>query len=148
MKKTFLFLAFAVLQHFAFAQTPSKKTFSIPLATTILPAEIKEDFHPVLQNLEAPFPGGESERALLAKLRSEPRISPLQNASGVNSEANKAIAAPLPWVGKQIDGNRVYEGLPNDNDMAISNGGKIVSVINSNIFMYDLITDTITNAAR
>ncbi|MEZ5014183.1 MAG: hypothetical protein R2794_07815 [Chitinophagales bacterium] len=37
-------------------------------------------------------------------------------------------------MGEQFDGTSV----PNDNDLAISNGGKIISVINSSIYIYDM----------
>ncbi|MEY3442038.1 MAG: hypothetical protein RLZZ519_319, partial [Bacteroidota bacterium] len=45
--------------------------------------------------------------------------------------------AASPWRGDNFISNQVINGVPNDNDMAISNGGKIISVINSNIYMHD-----------
>ena len=141
--KTFLAF-FALLPFLGFSQQPSKKTFSIPKAATVSPSLIVEDFNPTLRNIEAPFPGGESARNYLQELREKQSAS--FHPGRIARPDFKTAFANMPWVGKEIDGNRVYEGLPNDNDLAISNGDKIVSVINSNIFTYDLLTDTITSA--
>ncbi|HEX2900841.1 MAG TPA: hypothetical protein VHS96_14055, partial [Bacteroidia bacterium] len=105
-----------------------------PLQATVNMREIKEDFHPLMVRLEAPFPGGNSEKAWLAaeKERLMARYQPpALNAQKVDS------TAPSPWMGDNFATNHVINGVPNDNDMAISNGGKIVSVINSNIYMHD-----------
>ncbi len=104
-----------------------------PLHATVNVKEIHEDFHPSVLRVEAPFPGGNSEKALLAA-RKEEMAARYQSPQG-NQKVDSTAASP--WRGDNFISNQIINGVPNDNDMAISNGGKIVSVINSNIYMHD-----------
>lgn len=57
--------------------------------------------------------------------------------------------APNPYILKGIQGNTA-NGTPNDNDVAVSNSGKIVSVVNSNMRVYDdtggiIVTKSLTS---
>jgi hypothetical protein len=62
----------------------------------------------------------------------------------VNYSAAKmdSVSAAPPVTGTNFEGNISGNSVPNDNDIAISNGGKIVSVINTNIYMFDGDQDT------
>lgn len=105
-----------------------------PRGATVVAKEIEVDYHPLLVRLEAPFPDGNSEKAWLAAQKAEfaeRYRSPVPGAERVDS------TAASPWKGDNFATNHVINGVPNDNDMAISNGGKIVSVINSNLYMHD-----------
>lgn len=82
---------------------------------------------------EIPAPGGVEVsataqiKANLAKLRAE---------RGMQSGAPMANMVPL--LARNFKANTA-NGTPNDNSMAISNGGKVVSVVNTNIRVYDSV---------
>lgn len=127
----FIFSAFAQL----WAQNgASKKHFKLPLAGQSFPSEKNADYFPLLKRIEAPFPGGSSEQAKLNQLKQELA----KHYTAPQGEIKKVDStAASPWFGTNFQSNNVINGVPNDNDMAISNDGKVVSVINSNIYMHD-----------
>ncbi|MDP3567274.1 T9SS type A sorting domain-containing protein [Sediminibacterium sp.] len=59
------------------------------------------------------------------------------------NQANKMAAAILPTlsIGQSFVGNPWGLSTPNDNDMAISNSGMVISVINTNIFVRNTVTN-------
>ncbi len=109
------------------------KMIKTPRSATVNVSDVKEDFHPSVVRVEAPFPGGNTEKAWLENQKAE------MAAKYRQPDANQKVdsTAASPWLGDKMISNQVINGVPNDNDMAISNGGKIVSVINSNIYMHD-----------
>lgn len=52
----------------------------------------------------------------------------------------------LPRINSGFEGNQAGNGTPNDNNLAVSNGGKIISVVNSNIYFYDTTGTELFNA--
>ena len=50
--------------------------------------------------------------------------------------------ADAPLLQRNFQGNSYDGSTPNDNDLAISNDGKLVSVINSSIYIYDVDADS------
>jgi hypothetical protein len=115
-------------------QGADARDFRLPLRAQVEMRAIQVDYHPLLVRMEAPFPGGDAEKAWLAEYKAGLMAKyryPDDNLQKVDS------TAPSPWKGDNFASNHVINGVPNDNDMAISNGGKIVSVINSNIYMHD-----------
>lgn len=96
------------------------------------------DFFSHIQHLEAPYPGGIGFRSYLRQLKDSihqlPRLTPRKRAQST---------APLPILDAQFEGNEYNGSAPNDNHIAISKEGLIISVINTNIFMYDTKTDSL-----
>lgn len=109
-----------------------KHSFSVERKGTVTVSEINNDFFPELQRLEMPLPGGIEKPALRAD-QPEPHNTGAtpQNAALTNL-----------GLGKNFVGNGWANSTPNDNDLAISNGGKIISVINSTMYYYDVIADS------
>lgn len=117
----------------------SSKKIIVPKAATIDLATEPGGYEPSLQNLEMPKPGTNSSRAKLMELKKEMREKyPLKHAFAKMD----SLAVPTPVLGTNFEGNFAGSSVPNDNDMAISNDGKIVSVINTNIYMFDGDQDT------
>lgn len=95
-----------------------------------------DDWKVNLINLEMPAPGGESYRAFLQEQRDLQRQHyPLRK---VNEGQMKSGTIEPPTIGKMFEGNELGNGVPNDNSMAVSNDGILISTINSNIWMFDL----------
>ena len=99
-----------------------------------------------LQAIEAPRPDGESVRAHLMRLRAEQRkrIPPREGFSAPNKTAmdslsvsnGKYLFRTLP-NGIEIP---LFGGVPNDNSLAVSDGGLLLLAFNSHIAGYDLNT--------
>ena len=114
-------------QGFKYSTLPSQ---SVPRSGTVTPSEIKKDYFPSLQTLEMPKPGGEEYSAELEKIKKEihQKIAPVPENKGNLQRPNLKI---------NFEGNRYPSGIPNDNHMAISNSGYIVSSVNTTIAVFD-----------
>lgn len=117
----------------------SSKKITISKAATIDLSTTPDGFDPSLQNLEMPKPGSNSTRARLMETKEEMRKKyPLKHQGAKMDSVTNAA----PVLGTNFEGNLAGSSVPNDNDMAISNAGKIVSVMNTNIYMFDGDQDT------
>lgn len=134
MRNVFLsVLALALLPGFVFTQNKEIRNFGRSAVINL--SEVQEDFHVKLQNLEAPFPGNGSYRGYLAKMKKE--IMENFEPAAVQQAHKTSGSAPQPTIGINFRGNTYFDGVPNDNNMAISKDYKIISAINSNFFVFD-----------
>lgn len=112
--------------------------YQIPVGSIVNAEAINEDWQPSLQNLEMPKPGSHSTRAELMRIKEEnEKRFPRKNTASFNRSSINP-----PGVMKNFIGNPYNNRVPNDNDLAISNAGQLVSVINSTIYVYDVNTDS------
>ena len=111
----------------------AQKTFQAKFLQRVNLMEVKEDFGANLVHLEAPHPGNESARAHLEKIKQE---IPAKDYSVRLDNASNKKQIPRPFVFRNFNGNP-YIGIPNDNHLAVSNDGKIISVSNSVIRVYE-----------
>ncbi|MCX6295789.1 MAG: T9SS type A sorting domain-containing protein [Bacteroidetes bacterium] len=125
----------------AFSQTKStSKRFTINKAATINVADIKEDWNPVVQNIEMPKPNGNSEKQKRNAIKDSLAIVyPKKYKSTVSKSP---LSIPAPFLGQNLQGNIYNSSTPNDNEIAISNDNKIISVQNATVFKYDINTGT------
>ena len=115
---------------------PMKTRFQIQKAATVNFTDIKQDFAPALMIKEMP-----KQRAQKMELYQYPETNPSSNSQGL--AAKSASTMPTLVKGQSFFGNSWGLSTPNDNDMAISDSGIVVSVINTNIY----IRNTKTNSA-
>src|ERR1700752_4631673 len=136
-KALFLFLlAFGIFPALR-AQT-SWQTKSVPALSRkadIFPGAITKRYAPALISMEMPSPGSASYRGYLMGLKQEIAKNFVADPGAANVRLT-GTASP-PTLGDNFIGNNYDFSVPNDNDMAISNAGKIVSVINSTVYMMD-----------
>ncbi len=129
-----LFTTFAFLTVFvADAQIGLKystQTPSIPLAKTIDFKTDITDFDPKILLLKSAIP------APLSEAKRNKLLLDQQRKTSVRPKSFDKTAAPSPLVISGFSGNTT-QSTPNDNDLAISNAGMIVSVVNSNLNVYD-----------
>ncbi|MCB9232062.1 MAG: T9SS type A sorting domain-containing protein [Bacteroidia bacterium] len=119
----------------ALAQQPEQVALPrIAKTATVNVSQLGPDYFPQMVNLEAPFPGGSSYRSWLLS-RKEEIFANYQPQPGASHKTQGT--APKPTQGTNFVGNSYAQSVPNDNDCAISDDGMLVSVINTNIFMYD-----------
>lgn len=124
----FIFSAFI-----ATAQTATISHFTFKKLATSRVQTKSDDFNARLISLEAPHPGGSSYRDYLEVVKQQ---IPEKKYNAGSSVSYKKELIAKPFLQNNFKGNP-YNGIPNDNHIAISNDGKIVSVINSSIFIYD-----------
>lgn len=118
----------------------STKNFLLEKAMVIYPSEPAENWMPQLQNVEMPRPGSERERLLKIKEESRRRF-PLKTGNEITGELSEA--APVPIVIRGFEANKYINSVPNDNNLAVSNDGKLVSVSNTTIHAYDVEKDSL-----
>ncbi len=107
---------------------------SIPKRSVTSPRNFGPDYFTAMYSLEMPAPGSGSYRSYLIGLkeklyagRSFPGLTGFRSSETI----------PVPDTIAGFNGNPMGTGVPNDNDIAISNNGIIVSVINSSIYIFD-----------
>ena len=124
-----------------FAQKTSyKKTkLTISLSGKVMPSEIIQDWMPHLQNLEMPKPG--TEKANLHQLKREiEKLYPRKTL--IKSGKINEQSPPSPILQRNFVANNP-NGIPNDNSMAISNDGILISAVNSILYIYDVEQDSL-----
>lgn len=105
---------------------------------------IKEfDIH-LFQLDQHPIPSAEygNKKEELNKLRAI-KETELERLNSTPLKKSRGLAVN-PTIYKGAQGN-TSTSIPNDNDIAVSNGGKVVSVVNSNMRIYDDTLLTIVN---
>lgn len=110
-------------------------------AATVTVSEIKEDWSPFLEHMEMPAPGFESYKEYLVYLKRQ--LPQRQQRQFKNRQKQRADSVKPPKQLQEFEGNAFGSGIPNDNDLAISNDGYLVSVINSSIYIFDVNQDTL-----
>lgn len=131
-----LTVLFSILTVFCFGQNATKHSFTIEKGATVnMSAEI-EDWNIHLQHLEAPTPGISGLRAELQ----EKKMQVMEMYPEQTSGSTRTATGATPVLGHNFQGNS-FQGVPNDNDMAISKDSMVVSVTNSRIHMYNGIAE-------
>lgn len=120
---------------------PQQKQVVVPKAATVKMSDVKEDWNPVLQNIEKPAPDARSEKQKLRHIKDSLRLKyPQKHLKSGSTKSRQFVSSP--YMGKNFVGNTYNYGTPNDNDIAVSNGNKLISVMNSTVFKYDLTIDS------
>lgn len=115
----------------------TKDRLDIPRAAVISFSEPIDDWFVQVDNLEMPQPGSQTKKGQLYRLKEEARKKyPLK--VGQKKLYKTSQEAPTPILERSFEGNLLSSGVPNDNDMAISNDGYVVSAINSIVYIYDI----------
>ena len=145
-----LLVAFLLILGVSKAQTTYKKhTIKSSKVEVIKPLEAAPDFNPILLNLEATNPDGESYRSFLMRQKRKVRKLYPQRAGTL---APQKTNAPQPHVGTGVNihkllGNgsqgAIPMGIPNDNTLAVSDDGIVLAATNSILWAWDSNKDSI-----
>jgi len=118
-----------------YSQAQSIEGFEVQKRGTYTFEDLTPSWHANIFSREAPYPGSDSYRNYIHQLKqlrhsegSSSAVKPIKTSKKSNNE--QAIYS----LG--FEGN-LFGGIPNDNDIAISNEGLIVSVSNSDMYVYD-----------
>lgn len=120
----------------------AKKHFEFAPSGFIKPSAIIHDWNPVLQRIEihSPDAGADKDKLSLVKQLADSIYGKSHLEPVMPARNQRLIGNPV--MGRNFYGNPYNNSVPNDNDVAISNNNKVVSVINSSVRMYDLNLDT------
>lgn len=140
--KFLLILSFLALSVFSFGQQRNTKTYTRKAVLNL--SEVKEDWKVKVQSLESPSPDGESYRSFL--LRRKQEIAAQRGLDSIEVNDVSLGEAENPSVERVFLANPSM-GVPNDNTVAISNDGMIISCINSSIYIYDRLGNEIENTS-
>lgn len=100
-----------------------------------------------VQPLEMPNPGGNSEKAQIALIKSEMELKYPRKATDTGlipsslQEKLDSLIDINSFGG--FDGNLYMNRVPNDNSLAISRQGILISAINSSFYVYDVATQNL-----
>lgn len=113
-------------------------------AVQCYPGRVSADWMPSLQRVEMPDPAGSLRGRLMAlKQQAKMEKALAGNKTSKLLGSRNVQKAEKPIQRRNFQGNPYNFRVPNDNDLAISNDGKLISVINSTIMMYDVEADTL-----
>ncbi|OIP00210.1 MAG: hypothetical protein AUJ98_08950 [Bacteroidetes bacterium CG2_30_33_31] len=115
----------------------SKKIFSKNINN------IDVDFQISLQNLQSPFEGNSTYSKYLQELKSEIDKKYPVKAMPYSTVRISANIIDTPAVEYSFEANKYNYSVPNDNTLAVSKSGIIVSAINTNIIFYDSKHDSL-----
>ncbi len=116
----------------------TKDRLDIPRATVFNFSDNQEDdWFVQLHSLEMPKPGSQSTKGQLYRLKEEARKK-YPRKVGHKKLAQNNQSGSTPILERNFQGNLYSSGVPNDNDIAISDEGYVVSVINSVVYVYDI----------
>jgi len=147
LKTILLFLSIFIFTQIS-AQYRTQKIAPISKRATINFSELKDEFSPNLLSLEAPSPSGTSYRSFLERQKKEvAKRYPRKEIQQVDRRSE----AEQPLILNEFSANS--GGVPLDNHIAVSNDGRIVSVVNNNIGIYQktgirLLTRTLFGFSR
>lgn len=133
MYKALLIILVFLLAQNTHAQQARVQKFSTPRAGTVVLADVEDKYNAQVSSLEAPVPDARSEKMQLRKIKEEmAKQYPHKTTTG----HYKTTAATPPVVEKGFVADSL-SGIPPDNEMAISNDKKAVSVMNQTIAVLD-----------
>ena len=147
LKTTLLFLSFFIFSQSS-AQYQTQKVAPISKRATVNFSKIADDFFPSLQSIEAPSPSGTSYRSFVERQKMEvAKRYPRKEVQAVG----KRNAVDDPLILREFSANS--GGIPLDNHIAVSKDGRMVSVVNTNIGIYEqngirLLTRTLFGFSR
>lgn len=128
----------------AFAQ--KQETFVFEKRGTLVFGDMPRSWHANVYSKEAPYPGSDSYRNYIHQLKQLRYGNQLNTPAPSNVKSVKQTNSEQAIYSLGFEGN-FFGGIPNDNDIAISNDGKIVSVSNSDMFVFDETGTTLFDMA-
>ncbi|UTW62623.1 hypothetical protein KFE98_00245 [bacterium SCSIO 12741] len=132
------------------AQTSFRKqTYEAKFIRSFEPTSVKTSFAPRLQSLEAPKPGGEGYHDFLARVKEQVTADfPIQERNtavrGTQSADSPQILDGFGLTWEHPTNGTTYHagGRPNDNTLALSEDGYLLTSWNTLIYAHDMNADT------
>ncbi len=115
---------------------------------SLIPGQIKEDWNFRLSYLSQVMEGNPTYRQHLMQLKQESALRFPRKETDTKGNMNKtsdqgSTQVPDPVIKRNFQGNAYSYSVPNDNTLAISNDGQLISAINTNLYFYDMNQDSL-----
>jgi len=118
--------------------TYQKSHFTVSKSRTVNVSGIKTDWNVQLLNLDKPVEGNKAYAEYINKIKAEAEKKYPRKDLSLFPYNEKVKSTPdTPVVVKAFEGNIFGNNIPNDNTLAISNNGMLISNINCNIYIYN-----------
>ncbi|MBK9636985.1 MAG: T9SS type A sorting domain-containing protein [Bacteroidetes bacterium] len=143
MKKYIFIIVLAVFSLTTYAQQVSSSVIQyFPLKKVYDLSPGVDQWMPILQNqkLPKPHPGTDEQTVREAK---KSMVDLYSHKRERIPSANRSATANAPVLLNNFNGNGFNLYVPNDNDVAVSNGGFVSSVNNTMIFGKDIVTNQV-----
>ncbi|HRO43523.1 MAG TPA: hypothetical protein PL009_11865 [Flavipsychrobacter sp.] len=142
MKFATFFIAIAALVTTeSFAQQPTVKRYTTPLAGSVVLSEVEDKYNAQVYSFGVHAPDASAEKKKLQAIKKQMETQ-FPRKRTINKFKTTAALPPVVAMGYVADTN---VGIPPDNDVAVSKGNKSVSVVNSYIATHDATTGQMTN---
>ncbi len=145
MRNYYPLLVFVLICSATFAQT--KTNLSVEKIGTVDITKNNPSWAASVQALEMPNPDGNSEKARVAQTKAEMELKYPRKTDGTNTiptilqEKLDSLIDLNSFEG--FEGNPYMNRVPNDNSLAISRQGILISAINSSFYVYDVANQTL-----
>lgn len=98
-----------------------------------------------IQNIDTIYQGNSSYQGYIQDLKKKQELHQYNTIHHYDLPNGRLAADTVqkPEVGYAFEGNQFNGSVPNDNTMAISNDGIVISSINTNIIFYDIKNDSL-----
>ncbi len=112
-------------------------------AGTFDPSKAKPSYNPIIKNLESPYPGGESYRDGLQKIKDQNK-RPKKYTQGAKRGSASEVNVLRHFATYYGPDNNVINpgGTPNDNTLCVSNDQVLITSYNTKIYYHDLKGDS------
>ncbi len=135
-------MLFAIISYGQFDYQKIEKTSKLRNTKSI--REIQDPYQVSVQSLEPAFQGNGTYQFYLKELKdSIDKIFPFKPVLLSNNKSPKSNMPDTPHIGYALEGNLYSGSVPNDNTLAVSDSGIVLSSINTNIIFYDTRIDSL-----
>lgn len=124
-------------------QSANRKDFVIQRHAIIDQTEYEERWTLNLLNMDKMVVGNLKYGEGLSEIKEEVSRRFPRKMTGSRAKGAVTFNADTPVVLRNFQGNAFNFGVPNDNTVAISNDGMLISAINSNLYIYDVDQDSL-----
>ena len=133
-------LPFVLLLISAIGFTQTSHQFQVIKSGVVDFKAINNTWYASVQNMEMPSPEGNSDKAKLLRLKRDMELKyPRKRTSKLETKAS----TPEVFDISGFEGNAYNNRVPNDNAMAISDAGILMSCTNNRVVVYDTEADTL-----
>ncbi|MEI8204688.1 MAG: T9SS type A sorting domain-containing protein [Bacteroidota bacterium] len=141
--RKFLILVLIIVPCLLFAQDFSgrKNVFHSQPAATVNVSQIKSDYHIQLTRVNSVYVGNPYYNKWFKALKDS--VAKIYPSKGDVQSKTLQSYADTTLILRNFNGNPTGGGVPNDNTLAISNGNKLVSCVNTEMSMWDVNNDTV-----
>jgi len=120
-----------------------KDRITFAKSTSVNFSKINDDWFAHVQNDGSFFEGNAIYKTYLSKIKEQIEKKYPRKYPQTVKNSTHTFTADTPKIWRNFEGNDFGGSVPNDNNMAISNGNILVSAVNSTLCIFDVTNDTL-----